>query len=537
MSSDVFGSDAQRLKIASSDPQTLVRTAGFWMSQKALAALVAIAVLVGILFLLITVTGEIHYYSYFAIAIYLISFVGLFKTALILAEIMVERAIVSHIDDQCIVHVRDIRNKKMDPYELHKLEATFIPQTSAEPEPAMIRLFKNICHEAADRKFESAINAMQPFREESLASMVGIHGLQRAALQFGILGTFVGLILAIKHGLGPSFNTSDEIVTFLSMVLGDLHISFSTSIAGLSVALILGGALFTIRSQQGNYFREMETGVVSMLSVAYNAVNKDKFYQEFSRLNESLKVIETRLFTSSARVKDLSDRVNNQTEQISTGMDKLVVAKTNYDEFMTGLRDQQTAFIKEMQAVYEIASMKNLTKEIREGITEAGGGIAKTLEPSVSSISTRLEEFTKSADNLTEQVGAKSETVMDAVVKVSESVDNQTKEVNECFTSLAQTRSGMEAFMARLKGEQQTFIGEVKSSYELAGIRKLVAELNEEITRSGHSSERLRTNLDEILSRINRERLTIEEVPEEFESRSSKSWAQKFVAKVKRARA
>jgi hypothetical protein len=63
----------------------------------------------------------------------------------------------------------------------------------------MIRLFQRICKEAKDRKFESSIYLVQPYREEFMERVHEITNLQRRALRLGIFGTFLGLILAISQ--------------------------------------------------------------------------------------------------------------------------------------------------------------------------------------------------------------------------------------------------------------------------------------------------------------------------------------------------
>ena len=63
----------------------------------------------------------------------------------------------------------------------------------------MIRLFRRICKEAKDRKFESSIYPVKPYREESMDRVHEITNWQRIALRLGIFGTFLGLILAISQ--------------------------------------------------------------------------------------------------------------------------------------------------------------------------------------------------------------------------------------------------------------------------------------------------------------------------------------------------
>ncbi len=61
----------------------------------------------------------------------------------------------------------------------------------------MTRVFRHICNEAKNLKFESSINIVEPYRDESIESLFTITNLHKIALKSGFFGTFIGLLEAI----------------------------------------------------------------------------------------------------------------------------------------------------------------------------------------------------------------------------------------------------------------------------------------------------------------------------------------------------
>src|SRR5207247_2069293 len=126
--------------------------------------------------------------------------------------------------------------------ELDRLEEALLPLNKSNPPPAALRLFQHIFKEAKDRKFESSVNVMQPYREESLGDIFKLQNLQKIALWLGILGTFVGLLLAIQEsGLSNlQAKSGDDFVNVINKMFDGLLVAFSASLAGLEAAVIIG---------------------------------------------------------------------------------------------------------------------------------------------------------------------------------------------------------------------------------------------------------------------------------------------------------
>ena len=73
----------------------------------------------------------------------------------------------------------------------------------------------------------------------------------------------------------------------MSGLFSSLHISFSTSIAGLEVSAIMGFLLLLMRHKQDSYFRDLDTSATTMLALVRNSINKNDFTAEFEQIFQS----------------------------------------------------------------------------------------------------------------------------------------------------------------------------------------------------------------------------------------------------------
>jgi predicted nucleic acid-binding Zn-ribbon protein len=302
----------------------------------------------------------------------------------------------------------------------------------------MIRLFQHICKEARDRKFESSINIIQPYREEPMEDIFKLQNVQKIALWLGIMGTFVGLLLAIQEDKIGGLTRENKFAEIIQNMFDDLFISFSASLAGLEVAVIVGFLMLLLRKKHEVYFKLMESTAVTMLSVAHNATNHDDFMTEFQQVSGAVKNLSERVFDQtielSSNLNNVQQQILSQNKQIEEGLLGLTKSGQEFGGFLTKISTDQQAFINDVRGVYDAVSLKNLGTTLQESIVQAGQHIAATINPNMSLITSQLAEFNKSIEVL-RQAMSKQTADMEANVK---RLERQIKEHADASKSISQ---------------------------------------------------------------------------------------------------
>lgn len=445
-------------KISVSFPEKLLSNPLFWITyQKAFVGVLLIAVLVILSFSRYTYSGFNSYLSslsnIFNLFIHSLGVWGVFVTAKAVATVEVERAIANEIKKKGEEGLRI--KKKID---LSRLEATYLPRNMTEPALGMPRLFRHICKEAMNLKFESSIDVVEAYRDESLESLFAITNIQKIALRAGILGTFIGLLEAIMQltKLESNSNPMDTIGTLSNA----LFISFSTSVAGLEVAILLGFLIMILRKRQGDYFRDMESSVEVILILARNANNDDQsrvlgelaqvesaIAQLGKRFYENTQAIQSSVNAVLGSIDRVLDRVKDQTNEIQIGVQQLRGTKAEFDQFINEIGDVQYRFIGEVKGIYSELSLKSFRDDIKDGIVFAGKTVANRLG------------------------------------KTEDSIKEQTEQINEGINTLLETRSKFGLFLQQIESSQEKFIGNVKESQDTVAMLKATADLKNTINQ------------------------------------------------------
>jgi hypothetical protein len=426
MSDAIFDESASLQAVAESSPNELLFRGRFWISQGRFL-IICIASLIAFLLLAPYTYNDVKGFVFLTILIHSLALWSAFLTIKSIAKLEVERAILSVIEKKASELLRALKGRQVLALELDSLEERILPDNNSTPPPAMIRLFQHICKEARDRKFESSVSVVQSYREEPLEDVFKLQNLQKIALWLGILGTFIGLMLAIREGNLSNLKAMDNFAEIVRNMFDDLFVSFSASLAGLEVAVVLGFFLLLLRKKQEAYFKLMESSVTTMLSLARNALNRDDFQAEFSQastamtqLNDTLSVQTSVL---SNRLDALQKQIIHQNEQINTGLEKLMTTSQQFDGFLNSVSDAQKQFIDDVRIVYDAVSLKNLGTTLQETIVQAGNHISDVIKPNVFLVSTQLAEFNNAVASLNGTLVSQSQ-VAEHIGKI----ENQIKE-------------------------------------------------------------------------------------------------------------
>ena len=414
--------------IAESSPTEVLSRRQFWTAQPRFLIVCGASALA--FFLMAPYTyGGAKGFVLLTIFIHSLAVWSAFLTIKSIAKLAVETAILTVIEQRASELLRAFKAKQIPAPQIERLEEHVLPDNQSIPTPAMIRLFQHICKEAQDRKFESSVSVIQSYREEPLEDIFKLQNLQKIALWLGILGTFIGLMLAIHEGNLSNLQTMDNFAEIVRNMFDDLFVSFSASLAGLEVAVVLGFFLLLLRKKQEAYFELMEGSVITMLSLARNALNNDDFMAEFgqvstamNQLNESVSVQTTVL---SNRLNDLQKQIIRQNEQIQSGLDKLVTTSSQFDGFLSGMSETQRRFIDDVRGVHDAVSLKNLGTTLQETIVRAGTHLSEAIKPNVGLVSSQLAEFNSSIASLNSTLDRQSREVTEGIRALENNVKEQ----------------------------------------------------------------------------------------------------------------
>ena len=427
-----------------SSPEKLIWNPSFWFKQKDFFLVVVVAGLILWCFWEYTYGQKDPTTLIFNLVIHFLGILGIYNGMNFLAEIEVNTYIVIDIEEKGNKYLEYIEKNPGKKSPLDTLKRNILPNNPTYPNPAMIRLFQRIIMEAKDRQFESSVSLVQPYQDESYEKMLQISNFQKLALRLGILGTFIGLIMAIKdlasNGIG------EDITPLIKSLFGSLYLAFSTSVAGLEVAILLGFLLSILHGKQKKYFRVMEDAVLTMLSIARNADHKDLSSSEFSQMSNSLNKFSDKMYdynqTVNKSLGSAEQKIVGLTGEIEQGLKQLIQTKAEFDGFLQSISDTQKQFLDDMEHIYDVISLKKISDELKTSIIDAG-----------KIVSNRVENTT-------------------------EKVDTQTEQIQEGINKLVQTHQELSQFLDEIRQTQEKFINELRKSYDVASINEVAKALN-----------------------------------------------------------
>jgi hypothetical protein len=427
-----------RVKIAESSPTSLLLRGYFWSAQYKLGVVVACSIIAFVLLAPYTYIFA-HGWIFLTILVQLLALYGVVITVKALAKLEIELAIVTEVDIRASTLLSNVKANPSSRIDLTRVEEDVLPNNPSSPPPSMIRMFQQIIKEARDRKFESTTNIVQPYREESLEEIFRLQNIQKMALWLGILGTFIGLLRAIQVG-DLSKLEQDNFFKLVAGMFDNLFISFSASLAGLEVAVILGAFLLLLRKRHESYFQMMEASVVTMISLARNSTNKDDFLVEFGQLRQSLNILRDQLYNQtqefSTNMNTLDIRLNHQTTEIQTGMVRLSQTGVQFDDFLNQVSQRHQQLIDDVKSVYDSISLRNVSMSLQDNLSQTGKTISDALNPNVIRLASEISKFNLSLDRMTSALDRQSQMSTDHVAELKHQVSSIGRDQAETKTTV-----------------------------------------------------------------------------------------------------
>ncbi len=271
--------------------------------------------------------------AFFSVPIVIITFLALGLGLLMLAEVEMETRIAQLIDKRSSRMLAEIQEGQRARLYLEQVSEV-LPQNRSS---SIVHICSRILKKASDRQFELAEAIMRPYREDSADKILRLNSVQRFVLQLGMLGTLIGIVLAIAalSSLGGMDVELLDRTQFLASLVSSLQISFGAAIVGLQSSLIMTCLLLMLRSKQSDHFMHIEDSVVSFTSLTLNAINEDMFLADFKQV--------------SARLRQLSERISDQNklldalQEINSTSENLQQLNDELDERIKQLESQVSA--------------------------------------------------------------------------------------------------------------------------------------------------------------------------------------------------
>jgi len=597
--------------IAAMTFQDLIRTAYFWKRQWGFLAILVLGILL-ILGLweftypnaeqLDKVSGMGTLFALGAIFIHPILLFGSWIMLRLLADIQIEQATARVIKNNVNQQLAEMERPGGISPDVEKIHIACVPERLGS-KTDMALLFEQVQKDAKVRKFESPLVIAQPYQERLDSRLISLSGLQRYALTLGILGTFLGILLALtsidKSMSNMSATSISNLLSDFGNFSGDifnaLRIAFRTSVAGLEVYLIIGGMLLYIEHQRGHYFFTMEEMTSDVLSLAKMAIKKGALIEEFRDVNTHIEEIKDELSQHKQQIdhnlKRVETRLDAQTEYIQQGLGRLKETKEDFDQFLEQLlkkqenfnqavqnsyelfqgevkaiftplseteqslteqqqnfsqeaqkayssfqdevkglfkllSETQHDFVKDIKAVYDLTSMKNLGEQLETNIKQIVGDLAQNFRTHLTSVDGNVSaigaSFTTLATNMGElvkQTDLINETLKEIKTTASEAAQaNLQKQLEkmesllQSITQITENTSSLSQVMAGSISENVGHINQHLQSFEQAASQQLspqlqqiktdMVQLRETIEKTKNNSQDLPKTLKEIAEAV-----------------------------------
>jgi hypothetical protein len=267
----------------------------------------------------------------------------------------------------------------------------------------------------------------------------------------------------------------EDFAKIVQSMFADLNISFSASLAGLEVAVILGFFLLLLRKKQKLYFERMESSVITMLSLARNSLNRDDFLAEFSQVSTAMgqltESVSAQTTVLSNRMNALQQQLILQNSQITNGLQKLMETGKEFDRFLSSMTDSQRQLIDVVRTFNDTFSIKRLGTTLQDTFVKASQEMSNTIKPNVSLISDRLAGFNRLLNSLNLTLETRELSFSNNLQDLGEEVRNQTSD----------NKTNLETFQRKVSSDLGRIPSITKSDVD--ELHKNLSSLNESVKR------------------------------------------------------
>jgi predicted nucleic acid-binding Zn-ribbon protein len=375
---------------AKTSPSEVNKVSGFWKHNRNFRVAVVVSLFIFIGTLPYTLVWS--FWTVLSIVAILLGFRGMWAAFNEIRKIEVENSLIIKIKEMGRAYINNDER-----CELTDLRNQIAPVNSSSLAP--IRLIDHVANEAMISKFDSGVNLIQPYQNESLEVIFKLQNYQKIALWVGIAGTFIGIIGAISSEIIAGLEK--DFFRTITLMFDSLAISFSASLAGLVSAIVIGWFILIIRKKQEIYFKNMEGVVTIILTAARKSKNKDKYLSDIDKLKEDLTEsrsvvvdLQQSILRMQQSINQIQQQIVSQNNQIQKSIDRFIVS----NEKLNGVVSQTE---HELKAAHDSIALK---ATLEASIKNAGEQMSVALSQQVSALTGQMNRFRESADLLNESV-------------------------------------------------------------------------------------------------------------------------------------
>lgn len=415
------------------------------------------------------------YFSlFFVILIGIICPMGVETARTIFTKIQEEESYLKTINKNTLAKTKELQksdasdtSKTLDISNLTTIEGLSNNKLTARHDLVIYRIFNDIMREAKNHRVIFKNQLITPYKEEFFTQSIPIQLTQKSALQVGILGTFVGFLLAISNlqTIIPKAEevkqaTDSNLLAQITNLSDALSISFGSSVLGLVTALILAMYVAGLWQKQKQCFLAIEKCTDNLIDLAYEIANRGDAIATLEDAREDMQA--------------LNSRITTQTEEIKKGMVSLAAAKGDLDAFLKDMKESNDDFVVEMKKVYVALSPKAIGEQVQLGLHGATSQIAETFK-------NLLEQGSKTNRTLTNRLIEATQVQIDNLGKVnSSSVSNMEELTKTTLNSIQTINQEMTGQLEALNtGIQNAHNATLKDSMKrLTDLNETIASLN-----------------------------------------------------------
>lgn len=482
---------------------------------------------------------------YMALAIYALLVWGLAKGHTHLLILSREQTVVSQVKSRTEGMSSDYDENTIAPHSFKDLELA-IPFPDNLTESVCRKMLKRILRDAADYIYDQREAVVRPYKEELNDRLQVIKTLQATALRLGILGTFIGLIMAIfELGDMPDFfsdglaqassgvgGSTEEIrrnmfIKFSEQLFNALHISFGTSVVGLEVSILLAFYSMFLKYRQNRLFLSMDEIAGKMMSLARRATYKEKgLLSSFAQMKSGMDDLKLKIHDENQAtlrgVNEFGERIVEQTVVIEKGLKMLSSVREKWVTFLGALRMQQEELFAESLRLRKESEnsfnefSKTIENQQNEFIKYTVGKVEmskENFEGFLHNLEERQKVFLKDFSEVFDQLSIKrlGKDIRDSVSLTGEKLENSIGKNMESITSnllnagndlkaaLIQNIIGLGQQLESVEGSQEKLNSIMNSATEkIDGLTREISNTDK------HSAilERIKSNLEATINRV-----------------------------------
>ncbi|MBD3305556.1 hypothetical protein GF339_04160 [candidate division KSB3 bacterium] len=415
---------------------------------------------------------------------------------------------------------------------------------SLEPSLIKTRIYRLVKMMSSARPLDQdSLSLLMQQKEEPKGARVRyIAGI---LIMIGLLGTFLGLVQAIKY-LQHFFTATEsvDLTTLLSdmkQTLGGLDKAFGTSIGGITAYLVLGYLTTVLRAKQSHVLVQIEDLTVEDLLPTFQGVQREKPEGVASYIIDTLQAIPTTMSTQlvpvleevvtrtdsglAEELKTTSASLRQAAEEMQAGQRVFGETLQSFGEFLATFRDSREQLLDSQQTVasgiQEFSGVLHQMKDNQAMLASSLDMTRNTLAHSESNLESMRDIVTQmhsiwthnqqAFETMTSAIQGEHELLRQTTQRMETFLATATNEAStsfqtaqQQFTSLMQENAEVYRKLLESHSLLTTLLHDIKHFIldEQNGLRLLSASLDETFGDTRTQYLHLSDHLEELYKRI-----------------------------------